>query len=114
MASNNDLDFDEKNASTLAEMLVDPATTEAVRLQIINDILEAAGDNTFFETMMKEDMSKSACPMCKHKTHWLVPEEDLNQMGWVSSEKDSRVPQHSSSAICPEFAEACLKKRTTA
>lgn len=110
---NNELTFDEANASALAEMLVDPATSEPVRLQIINDILEASGSDTFFETMFKEMLSFAQCPHCNHENHWLVPEEDLNQMGWVTHEKDDRVPRHTSQDVCSEFAEACAKKRVT-
>lgn len=109
----NDLEFDEANASALAEMMVDPTTSEAVRLQIINDILEATGDNTFFETMFKEMLSFGKCAFCKHENHWLIPEEDMAQMGWVTMEKDKNVRRHTSIDDCPEFAEACTKKKTT-
>jgi hypothetical protein len=106
-------DFDEANAGVLAEMLADPHTSEPVRLQIINDILDASKDDSFFETMLQEEMSLSGCPHCNHQNHWLIPEDDLNQMSWVSHEKDGRVKRNTTAEDCEEFAEACAKKKTT-
>ena len=105
--------FDEKNASALAEMLVDPNTSEAVRLQIINELNEASKDQQFFETMFNESLTLGACPCCLHKNHWLVPEDELNQMGWVTSKEDTRVKTHTDAKDCIEFAEACSKKKVT-
>ena len=106
--------FDEANASALAAMLVDPTTSESVRVQIINELNEAAKSQTFFETMVTENLSLGACPCCHHKNHWLIPEDELNQMGWVSSKEDERVKKHTDAKDCSEFAEACAKKKTTA
>lgn len=103
--------FDDENAAALAEMLADPVTSENVRLQIINEILEKEKDDDFFETMFKELLSYAACPFCEHRSHWLIPEDDLNQMGWVTYEEDSRVPRHPTGKDCAEFQEACQKKR---
>ena len=89
--------FDEKNAAALAEMLVDPQTSEAVRLQIINELNEASRSETFFEAMFSEELSLGSCPHCAHKSHWLIPEDDLAQMGWVSHKEDPRVKQHTDS-----------------
>ena len=108
------LDFDQENAAALAEMLADPMTSEPVRLQIINSLLEDDKDATFFETMMKENLSFGACPFCDHENFWLVPEDDKNQMGWVSHEKDPRVVANPTKADCPEYQEACKKKMNTA
>jgi hypothetical protein len=107
-------DFDEENASALAEMLADPVTSENVRIQIIQSLLEEGKDITFFETMFKEAMSLAACTFCGHENHWLIPEDELNQMGWVSYEQDNRVPRNPSKKDCREFQEACAKKKTTA
>jgi phage FluMu protein Com len=107
-------DFDEANAAALAEMVADQQTSEPVRLQIINEILEASVNETFFEKMFAEDLSLAKCPHCKHENHWLIPEDDLNQIGWVTSDKDSRVPKHTSEDLCSEYAEACSKKKVTA
>jgi hypothetical protein len=114
MADDDALDFDQENATALAEMLADPMTSEPVRLQIINSLLEDDRDATFFETMMKEAMSLANCPFCDHENYWLIPEDDLNQMGWVSFESDARVKANPTKEDCPEFQEACKKKKTTA
>ena len=106
-------DFDEANADALAEILADPATSEPVRLGIINEILSQAGDQNFFETMFTELMTLAKCPHCAHENHFLIPEDDLNQFGWVTHEKDDRVPVHTTKIECKEFSEACLKKKTT-
>lgn len=107
------LDFDEDNAKALSEMLADPITSENVRLQIINVLLEEGKTDTFFETMYRELMSLGECPYCRHSNHWLVPEDELNIVGWVSSEKDPRVRANTTAKDCPEFQEACAKKRLT-
>lgn len=107
-------DFDEQNAAALAEMLADPQTSEAVRLQIINEILESEKGASFFDMMVQEAMTLGNCPHCTHRNHWLVPEEELNIRGWITYEQDSRVKQHTSEDTCKEFAEACSKKRVTA
>ena len=107
-------DFDEANAQILVEMLQDPMTSEPVRLQIINEILETTKDTSFFETIFKEDMSKSRCQNCQHENHWLIPEDDLNIFGYVTADKDVRVPRHTTEAECSTYAEACAKKKVTA
>lgn len=105
--------FNEANASALTEILIDPNTPESVRLQIINELNESEKSSSFFETMFSELLSVGRCPCCAHENHWLIPEDDLAQMGWVTPEKDKRVPKHTDKNSCPEFAEACAKKRTT-
>jgi len=106
--------FEDQNAAALVEMLADPVTSENVRLQIINEILEKEKGDTFFETMFSELMSFAACPFCAHENHFLIPEDDLNQMGWVTNEEDSRVPKNPTVKDCVEYQEACLKKKSTA
>ncbi len=105
--------FDEANASALAELLVDATTSEAVRLQIINELNEAEKNQTFFEAMLNEELSLGACPACHHENHWLIPEDDLGVMGWVSSRKDERVKKHTDAKSCPPFQESCSKKKVT-
>jgi hypothetical protein len=107
-------DFDEANAQALAEMLADPNTSEATRLQIINEILESEKGASFFDMMFAEEMTLGNCPQCKHRNHWLIPEEELNIRNFVTHEQDNRVHQHTSEQICKEFAEACSKKKTSA
>jgi len=106
-------DFDEANAAALAEMLGDQATSEKVRLQIINEILESSKNDSFFEKMFNENISLACCPFCKHENHWLIPEDELNQMGWISHEQDENVPKHTSEDSCHDYAEACAKKKVT-
>jgi hypothetical protein len=107
-------DFDEANAQALAAMLVDPQTSEATRLQIINEILESEKGSNFFDSMFHETMSHGVCPSCKHQSHWLIPEEELAVRGFITHEEDKRVKQYTNVKDCPEFAEACAKKKTSA
>ena len=52
------------------------------------------------------------CPTCKHQNHWAVPEDVLNQMGWVTHENDDRViSERVEEKDCNQFAEACKKKK---
>ncbi len=104
--------FNESNAEALTEILINPATPESVRPQIINELNENEKTNSFFEAMFKEMLTLGACPHCHHENHWLIPEDDLSQMGWVTHEKDSRVPRHTDVKSCPPFGEACSKKKT--
>lgn len=103
--------FEVENARTMAELVVDPTTTEALRVQILNKLLESKGDANFFVTMFQEKLTFGACPECGHENHWGIPEDDLNQMGWVTSERDPRIPRSIADMNCPEFHEACLKKK---
>jgi len=105
--------FNEANAGALTEILINPATPESVRLQIINELNESEKSSSFFETMFNELLTLGRCPCCAHENHWLVPEDDLSQMGWVTSEKDNRVPKHTDAKACPEYAEACSKKKVS-
>ncbi len=114
MADDRSLDFDEENAKALSEMLADAVTSENVRLQIIQVLMDEGKDDTFFETMFRELMSLGDCPCCGHESHWLIPEDDLNQFGWVSYEKDPRVSRNPTAKECPDWQEACNKKRVTA
>jgi hypothetical protein len=113
MSNTDSGSFDENNAAALADLLVNPATSKTVQLQIINEILESSKEETFFETMIQEEMSLGNCSFCGHQNHWLVPEDDLNTLGWVSYEKDTRVKQNTTIKDCEEFQEACLKKKTS-
>jgi hypothetical protein len=100
-----------ENAKVLAELVIDPATPEALRIKILNKLLEASEGSSFFRTMYDEGLSRAACPDCGYESHWLVPEDELNKMGWVSSEKDPRVPKFTNKDTCSTWEEACQKKR---
>jgi len=106
-------DFDTANAEVLIELLQDPVTSESVRLMVINEILENTKDTSFWETMMRENLDLAKCPNCSHENHWLIPEDDLNVMSWVSSEQDIRVKTHTTVDDCPKYQESCSKKKTT-
>lgn len=106
-------DFDEQNAAALLSMLADPTTPQPVQLQIINDILDVTKDTSFFETIYREKMDLARCPFCSHENYWLVPEDDLNVMGYVSAEHDPRVKLQTTAEDCPTYQESCVKKKTT-
>jgi hypothetical protein len=106
--------FDDTNAEVMASIISDPTTSEHVKLMILNTLLEIEKDATFFEQMFKGDMTFCRCPRCEHKNHWLIPEDDLNQMGHATFEEDERVKPHTTEADCPRYREACAKKKTSA
>ena len=63
--------------------------------------------------MLEDNLSFGACPCCGHENHWAIPEDKLNQMGWVSQKQDPEVPAQTNSETCPQFAEASKKKKIT-
>jgi hypothetical protein len=105
--------LNEKNAAVLVEIITGPNITEALRIQAMEKLTDSKDNNSFFKTMVEENLSLGECPKCQHKNHWLIPEEELNQMGYVSKDEDDRVPEHTDEKSCPEFQEACLKKKIT-
>ena len=104
---------DMKNASVMADLIADEDTTEELRVSLIKEILEAREGQSFFKTMFEEGLSFGECASCGHENHWGIPEDDLNQMGWVSNDVDSNVSETTDEESCPEFAQACKKKRIT-
>lgn len=109
-----DLDhLDAQNASVLAEIVVDPMTSDSLRVQILNKLLEIVEGQTFFQTILRENLSHGACPNCGHTNHWLVPEDELAQMKWVTHEKDPRVSRMTDKKSCKKWAESCKKKKVT-
>ncbi len=107
------LSIAETNAKTIADLIADPSTPDFLRVQMINKLLESKGKENFFETMFSEKLSYGACPSCSHETHWLVPEVDLNQMGFVSNEVDPRVKQFTTAEDCEKWNESCAKKKVS-
>jgi hypothetical protein len=101
------------NAEILAALIIDPNTTDALRVSILNKLLDSTSADNFFETIVKEDLSLGACPECGHMNHWLVPEEDLNRFGVVAYENDPRVKRMTTAADCPRWQEACAKKKVS-
>ena len=112
--SGKDFDSLEKdNAEILAALIVDPNTSDALRVNILNKLLDSTEADNFFETIVKEDLSFGACPECGHENHWLVPEEDLNRFGVVAYENDSRVKRMTTEEDCSRWQEACAKKKVS-
>lgn len=114
--ANKRLDLDSletANAAVLAQIVVEPFTPDTLRVQILNKLLEGAESENFFDSIFAESLSLGDCPECGHTNHWLVPEDDLNRKGWVTSEKDDRVPRTTDRESCPEWQESCKKKRIT-
>lgn len=103
--------MDAKNASVLAELVVDPLTTDHSRVAILNMLLSTVQEKDFFTTMFKDGLSLGECPECGHQNHWLIPEDILNTMGFVTHNEDPRVDAHTTKEDCPEFQEACQKKK---
>ena len=102
-----------KNALTLADLVVNPSTTPSLQVRILNKLLEGRRNPDFFMTMFESKMSFGKCPCCEWEGHWLVPENALNEMGYVSADHDPRVKRETTAADCPSYQEACQKKRVT-
>jgi hypothetical protein len=100
-----------QNASVLAEIIVDPLTSDALRVSILNKLLEIVEGQTFFQTIFKENLSFGSCPGCGHNDHWLIPVDQLAEMHWIIHEKDPKVPRNTDKNSCKQWAEACHKKK---
>jgi hypothetical protein len=107
------LAMDEANAAVLVELITGANISENLRIQAMEKLTASKANDSFFQTMLEEDLTAGECPYCQHKNHWLVPEEALNQMSYVSKEEDDRVPETTDEKSCPEFQQACLKKKCT-
>lgn len=107
------LALDEANAAVLVELITGPNISETLRIAAMEKLTGDKEGQTFAKTMLEENLTYGECPYCEHKNHWLVDEESLNQMSWVSREHDDRVPEHTNADSCPEFQQACLKKKVT-
>lgn len=103
----------EENAKVLIELLMDPDTPLGMQTQIINKLLEHRKDQTFFTAMYAQKLSYGACPKCRHENFWLIPEDELNKAGYVSSEFDERVKPYTTGEDCEKWGEACKKKKAT-
>lgn len=102
-----------KNAQVMADLIVEPTTTHHLQVSIINKLLESKEAADFFPTLFEEKMSYGECPCCGIELHWLVPEDVLNRMGWVTSTVYPDVPQEIGEEDCPRWQEACKKKKVT-
>ena len=113
VANKNTEIFDKQNAEVMAELIVDPSTTDILKVNIITKILESREGINFFQTLFQESLSYGECPCCGHQNHWAIPEDNLNQMGWVSSKEDKKVTEETNEENCKLWAEACKKKKIT-
>jgi len=108
------LAMDEANADVLVQIITGANISENLRIQAMEKLTASKeGDGTFWKTMMEEKLSYGACPKCQHENHWCIPEDDLNQMGWVTAKEDERVKEQTTEVDCPEYQQACAKKRIT-
>ena len=107
------LAMNEANAAVLVELITAPNISESLRIQAMEKLTASKEDQAFFKTMLEEGLTLGECPHCQHKNHWLIPEEELNQMGHVSHDEDDRVTEHTDEESCPQFQQACLKKKVT-
>jgi len=104
-------EVDQGNAKVLADLIADSGTTDSLRVKIITKLLESREGQDFFKTIYEEGLSFGKCPECDHQNHWAIPEDVLNQMGWTTYENDPRVLKTTNEETCPDFQEACIKKR---
>ena len=105
--------LDKVNADILADMIADPDTPDHMRVRMIGRLLEAKKSDNFFVKLFEERLSYGKCPYCQHASHWLIPEEELAQIGWISHKQDPRVKRETTSEDCPQWQEACGKKKIT-
>ena len=104
-------EFAAENADVLAELVVDPATPEQVRVRILKKLKDSNKADSFFDVMIQEMLDIGECPYCQHSNHWLVPETELNKRGIVTSELDPNVLPFTTESDCPRYHQACSKKR---
>ena len=106
------LALEEQNAAVLVQIITGANISENLRIQAMDKLLgDREGGETFFRTMLEENLTKGVCPNCDHTNHWLIPENNLNEMGYVSMEEDERVPETTDEENCPEWQQSCLKKK---
>lgn len=104
--------LEEENLKILVDLLVDPQTPPSTQIKIMARLVEQSTPEDFFDIMLKEALDVGRCPNCDHSNHWLIPEAELNKRGIVTSEEDSRVAAFPTAKDCPEFEQACPKKKT--
>ena len=113
MAKKEEEFLDIQNAKTLADLVADPDTEERLRIKIINKLVESKHTDNFFKTILDEKLSYGACPNCETKIHWLIPETELNKLGYVTHEINKQVPEFTDEKSCPKWQQSCSKHRIT-
>ena len=106
-------DLNDKNAAALVELLLDSETPDNTQFNIIAHLVNSRKGQGFHKTIFEEMLSFGTCPKCSHENHWLIPEDDLNKMGWVTHEKDLKVSETTDIESCINFQEACKKRKVT-
>jgi hypothetical protein len=108
----NTTELSAQNAAVLAEIVTDPLTTEATRVEILNMLSQLGVSETFFQEAFKLALSFGECPICGHEDHWLIPPDELAILGWIVEDEDPRVKRNVSADDCPRYAQACPKRKT--
>ena len=107
------LAMEEANVAVLVELIVGANISESLRIQAMDKLISNKEGQNFFKTLFEEKLSFGACPKCEHNNHWLIPEDDLNEMNYVSEKEDTRVPAQTTAETCVTFEQACKKKKVT-
>jgi len=107
------LALNEANAAVLTELIVGTNISENLQIRAMQKLMDDKEGQSFFRTILDEKLSFGECPHCKHENHFLIPEDELNVMGYVSEKEDTRIPSYTDAKSCPEFQEACKKKKIT-
>jgi hypothetical protein len=113
MADYDTEDLNAANIKAMVDLVVDTNISETLRVNILNKLLEGSEGENFFTTMFQEKLSFGECPECGHENHWLVPEDELNKVGWASHMRDERVARVTDAISCDKWEEACKKKKVT-
>lgn len=103
----------ERNANVLIELILAPDTPPHLQVRMMQKLIENKRENTFFTTMFTEMVTYGDCPNCGHNNHWGIPEEELNKIGYVTYQRDSRVKRNTKRDDCSKWGEACIKKKLT-
>ena len=106
-------DLNDKNAAALVELLLSQETPDNTQFNIIAHLVNSRKGQGFHKTIFEELLSFGKCPKCNHGNHWLVPEDELNKMGYVTYQKDPRVPEQTNVENCPDYQEACKKRKVS-
>jgi len=103
------------NAEVLVEIALsnEGGVSEALKMKVYEKLMGSKEGQSFFKTMLEEALTWGECPHCKHENHWLIPEEDLSQMGFVSYKEDPRCDKQHDAKTCPEYQQAHWKKKIT-
>lgn len=104
---------EEKNLSVLVDLVVDPSTPPKTQVKILNRLVAAKRDRTFFDLLLDENLDLGECPHCGHTNNWLTPEDQLNRRNIVTAYRDPRVDPYPSEEKCPRYQQACGKKKVT-